>query len=133
MVSNATSLLTDLRYYFVLKQSRDCLKLGPPAEGEIVQVKWPDGKLYGAKYLGTNVVYMYQVSLINWLEYSCNPFPTPCSLYAFSYSGCTTWKAENQLASCKIVFNVCHTMSLCLSLLWSITKYARQKKMTWLL
>lgn len=41
--------------------SRDCLKLGPPAEGEIVQVKWPDGKLYGAKYLGTNVVYMYQV------------------------------------------------------------------------
>ncbi|XP_050184665.1 lysine-specific demethylase 4C [Myiozetetes cayanensis] len=41
--------------------SRDCLRLGPPAEGEVVQVKWPDGKLYGAKYLGTNVVYMYQV------------------------------------------------------------------------
>ncbi|XP_066470002.1 lysine-specific demethylase 4C isoform X2 [Tiliqua scincoides] len=41
--------------------SRDCLKLGPPAEGEVVQVKWPDGKLYGAKYLGTNVAYMYQV------------------------------------------------------------------------
>ncbi|ETE65387.1 Lysine-specific demethylase 4C [Ophiophagus hannah] len=41
--------------------SRDCLKLGPPAEGEVVQVKWPDGKLYGAKYLGTNVAYMYKV------------------------------------------------------------------------
>ncbi|XP_077777658.1 lysine-specific demethylase 4C isoform X3 [Podarcis muralis] len=41
--------------------SRDCLKLGPPAEGEVVQVKWPDGKLYGAKYLGTNVAYMHNV------------------------------------------------------------------------
>ncbi|XP_064358993.1 lysine-specific demethylase 4C isoform X2 [Dromaius novaehollandiae] len=41
--------------------SRDCLKLGPPAEGEVVQVKWPDGKLYGAKYLGTNIAHMYQV------------------------------------------------------------------------
>ncbi|XP_032069074.1 lysine-specific demethylase 4C [Thamnophis elegans] len=41
--------------------SRDCLKLGPPAEGEVVQVKWPDGKLYGAKYFGTNVAYMYNV------------------------------------------------------------------------
>nr|XP_045005346.1 lysine-specific demethylase 4C isoform X1 [Jaculus jaculus] len=41
--------------------SRDCEKLGPPAEGEVVQVKWPDGKLYGAKYLGSNIAYMYQV------------------------------------------------------------------------
>ncbi|XP_048203212.1 lysine-specific demethylase 4C isoform X2 [Perognathus longimembris pacificus] len=41
--------------------SRDCVKLGPPGEGEVVQVKWPDGKLYGAKYLGSNVAYMYQV------------------------------------------------------------------------
>ncbi|XP_038257741.1 lysine-specific demethylase 4C isoform X3 [Dermochelys coriacea] len=41
--------------------SRDCRKLGPPAEGEMVQVKWPDGKLYGAKYLGANVAHMYQV------------------------------------------------------------------------
>lgn len=38
------------------------MKLGPPAEGEVVQVKWPDGKLYGAKYLGSNVAHMYQVS-----------------------------------------------------------------------
>uniref|UniRef100_A0A6P8NUJ1 [histone H3]-trimethyl-L-lysine(9) demethylase n=1 Tax=Geotrypetes seraphini TaxID=260995 RepID=A0A6P8NUJ1_GEOSA len=41
--------------------NRDCLKLGPPAVGEVVQVKWPDGILYGAKYLGTNVVQIYQV------------------------------------------------------------------------
>ncbi|XP_040435683.1 lysine-specific demethylase 4C isoform X2 [Falco naumanni] len=41
--------------------SRDCLRLGPPAEGEVVQVKWPDGKLYSAKYLGTNTAHMYQV------------------------------------------------------------------------
>ncbi|KAF6124951.1 lysine demethylase 4C [Phyllostomus discolor] len=41
--------------------SRDCVKLGPPAEGEVIQVKWPDGKLYGAKYLGLNVAHMYQV------------------------------------------------------------------------
>lgn len=38
------------------------MKLGPPAEGEVVEVKWPDGKLYGAKYLGLNVAHMYQVS-----------------------------------------------------------------------
>ncbi|XP_051019339.1 lysine-specific demethylase 4C [Acomys russatus] len=41
--------------------SRNCVQLGPPAEGEVIQVKWPDGKLYGAKYLGSNVAYMYQV------------------------------------------------------------------------
>lgn len=41
--------------------SQDCVQLGPPAEGEVVQVKWPNGKLYGAEYLGSNVVYVYQV------------------------------------------------------------------------
>ncbi|XP_075065448.1 lysine-specific demethylase 4C isoform X1 [Mixophyes fleayi] len=41
--------------------SRDCLKLGPPVEGEDVQVKWPDGLLYGAKYLGNTIMYMYRV------------------------------------------------------------------------
>ncbi|XP_068177322.1 lysine-specific demethylase 4C isoform X2 [Antennarius striatus] len=41
--------------------SRDCLTLGPPEVGEAVQVKWPDGLFYGAKYLGCNVSYMYQV------------------------------------------------------------------------
>ncbi|KAM3623925.1 uncharacterized protein V6R79_017035 [Siganus canaliculatus] len=41
--------------------SRDCVNLGPPEVGEAVQVKWPDGLFYGAKYLGCNVSYMYQV------------------------------------------------------------------------
>lgn len=35
-------------------------------QGEDVQVKWPDGLLYGAKYLGCNVVYMYKVSAISY-------------------------------------------------------------------
>ncbi|GAA6088771.1 lysine-specific demethylase 4C isoform X6 [Tachysurus ichikawai] len=41
--------------------SRDCVQLGPPEVGEVVQVKWPDGLFYGAKYLGCNTTYMYQV------------------------------------------------------------------------
>uniref|UniRef100_A0A3B4AUW3 [histone H3]-trimethyl-L-lysine(9) demethylase n=1 Tax=Periophthalmus magnuspinnatus TaxID=409849 RepID=A0A3B4AUW3_9GOBI len=41
--------------------SRDCVKMGPPEVGEAVQVKWPDGLFYGAKYLGSNISYMYQV------------------------------------------------------------------------
>lgn len=41
--------------------SRDCACLGPPEVGEAVQVKWPDGLFYGAKYQGSNTSYMYQV------------------------------------------------------------------------
>uniref|UniRef100_A0A8C5FXL8 [histone H3]-trimethyl-L-lysine(9) demethylase n=1 Tax=Gadus morhua TaxID=8049 RepID=A0A8C5FXL8_GADMO len=41
--------------------SRDCVSLGPPEVGEAVQVKWPDGLYYGAKYLGSNTTHMYQV------------------------------------------------------------------------
>ncbi|XP_017316656.1 lysine-specific demethylase 4C [Ictalurus punctatus] len=41
--------------------SRDCGQLGPPEVSEVVQVKWPDGLFYGAKYLGSNTTYMYQV------------------------------------------------------------------------
>ncbi|XP_032418378.1 lysine-specific demethylase 4C-like isoform X5 [Xiphophorus hellerii] len=41
--------------------SRDCVNFGAPEVGEPVQVKWPDGLFYGAKYLGSNVSYMYQV------------------------------------------------------------------------
>ncbi|XP_061108445.1 lysine-specific demethylase 4C [Conger conger] len=41
--------------------SRDCARLGPPEVGEVVQVKWPDGLFYEAKYLGSNTSYMYQV------------------------------------------------------------------------
>lgn len=41
--------------------SRDCVNVGPPEVGEAVQVKWPDGLFYDAKYLGSNISYMYQV------------------------------------------------------------------------
>uniref|UniRef100_A0A4W3HQK0 [histone H3]-trimethyl-L-lysine(9) demethylase n=1 Tax=Callorhinchus milii TaxID=7868 RepID=A0A4W3HQK0_CALMI len=41
--------------------SKNCLELGPPAEGEVVQVRWTDGLLYGAKYVASNIIYMYQV------------------------------------------------------------------------
>lgn len=41
--------------------SRDCAGLGPPEVGEAVQVKWPDGLFYGAKYMGSNITHMYQV------------------------------------------------------------------------
>uniref|UniRef100_A0A671KD18 [histone H3]-trimethyl-L-lysine(9) demethylase n=1 Tax=Sinocyclocheilus anshuiensis TaxID=1608454 RepID=A0A671KD18_9TELE len=47
--------------FFFTPQSRDCSQLGPPEVGEAVQVKWPDGLFYGAKYLGSNTSYMYQV------------------------------------------------------------------------
>lgn len=48
-------------FFFLYIQSRDCVNLGPPEVGEAVQVKWPDGLFYGAKYLGSNVSHMYQV------------------------------------------------------------------------
>ncbi|XP_065411374.1 lysine-specific demethylase 4A isoform X5 [Chrysemys picta bellii] len=41
--------------------SRDCLQLGPPAEGEVVQVRWTDGQVYGAKFVASHAIQMYQV------------------------------------------------------------------------
>lgn len=41
--------------------SRDCQQLGPPAESEVVQVRWTDGLVYGAKFVAAHVVQMYQV------------------------------------------------------------------------
>uniref|UniRef100_W5M9S3 [histone H3]-trimethyl-L-lysine(9) demethylase n=1 Tax=Lepisosteus oculatus TaxID=7918 RepID=W5M9S3_LEPOC len=41
--------------------SRDCLQLGPPAEGEVVQVRWTDGLVYGARFVAAHVIQMYQV------------------------------------------------------------------------
>ncbi|KAB0391370.1 hypothetical protein E2I00_005218 [Balaenoptera physalus] len=42
-------------------QSQDCLQLGPPAEGEVVQVRWTDGQVYGAKFVASHPIQMYQV------------------------------------------------------------------------
>ncbi|XP_075037762.1 lysine-specific demethylase 4A [Mixophyes fleayi] len=41
--------------------SRDCLNLGPPPAGDIVQVRWTDGLVYGAKFVASHTIQMYQV------------------------------------------------------------------------
>uniref|UniRef100_A0A8C5B0D4 [histone H3]-trimethyl-L-lysine(9) demethylase n=1 Tax=Gadus morhua TaxID=8049 RepID=A0A8C5B0D4_GADMO len=41
--------------------SRDCAQLGPPPPGEVVQVRWTDGLVYGAKFVATHVTQMYLV------------------------------------------------------------------------
>lgn len=46
---------------FFFLQSQDCLQLGPPAEGEVVQVRWTDGQVYGAKFVASHPIQMYQV------------------------------------------------------------------------
>lgn len=54
-------------------QSRDCLQLGPPAEGEVVQVRWTDGQVYGAKFVASHAIQMYQVQ--NCLKTYCSRQP----------------------------------------------------------
>ncbi|XP_053539680.1 uncharacterized protein kdm4aa [Ictalurus punctatus] len=41
--------------------SRDCTQLGPPPLGEVVQVRWTDGIIYGAKFVAAHIIQMYQV------------------------------------------------------------------------
>uniref|UniRef100_A0A672MJ57 [histone H3]-trimethyl-L-lysine(9) demethylase n=1 Tax=Sinocyclocheilus grahami TaxID=75366 RepID=A0A672MJ57_SINGR len=41
--------------------NRDCAQLGPPPQGEVVQVRWTDGLVYGAKFVAAHVIQMYQV------------------------------------------------------------------------
>uniref|UniRef100_H3CGJ2 [histone H3]-trimethyl-L-lysine(9) demethylase n=1 Tax=Tetraodon nigroviridis TaxID=99883 RepID=H3CGJ2_TETNG len=41
--------------------SRDCAQLGPPPQGEVVQVRWTDGLVYGAKFVAARAVHMYLV------------------------------------------------------------------------
>ncbi|XP_063795426.1 lysine-specific demethylase 4A [Pseudophryne corroboree] len=41
--------------------SRDCLNLGPPPAGDTVQVRWTDGLVYGAKFVASHTIQMYQV------------------------------------------------------------------------
>ncbi|KAJ8406365.1 hypothetical protein AAFF_G00305960 [Aldrovandia affinis] len=41
--------------------NRDCVQLGPPSEGEVVQVRWTDGLVYGAKFVAAHIIPMYQV------------------------------------------------------------------------
>ncbi|XP_044216484.1 lysine-specific demethylase 4A [Thunnus albacares] len=41
--------------------NRDCAQLGPPPQGEVVQVRWTDGLVYGAKFVAAHVIQMYLV------------------------------------------------------------------------
>ncbi|XP_060723132.1 lysine-specific demethylase 4A isoform X2 [Tachysurus vachellii] len=41
--------------------NRDCVRLGPPAEGDAVQVRWTDGLIYGAKFVAAHIIPMYQL------------------------------------------------------------------------
>ncbi|KAL1022667.1 hypothetical protein UPYG_G00030710 [Umbra pygmaea] len=40
---------------------RDCAQLGPPPHGDVVQVRWTDGVVYGAKFVASHDIQMYQV------------------------------------------------------------------------
>ncbi|XP_068604550.1 lysine-specific demethylase 4A-like [Brachionichthys hirsutus] len=42
-------------------ESRDCVRLGPPAEGATVKVRWTDGETYGAKFVKSHSISMYLV------------------------------------------------------------------------
>ncbi|KAM8849635.1 lysine-specific demethylase 4A-like isoform 2-T2 [Spinachia spinachia] len=42
-------------------QNRDCARLGPPTEGDAVQVRWTDGLIYGAKFSASHSIPMYLV------------------------------------------------------------------------
>ncbi|KAM3876541.1 lysine-specific demethylase 4A [Diretmus argenteus] len=41
--------------------NRDCAQLGPPPQGDVVQVRWTDGLVYGAKFVAAHVIQMYLV------------------------------------------------------------------------
>ncbi|KAM6938875.1 lysine-specific demethylase 4A isoform 2-T2 [Lycodopsis pacificus] len=41
--------------------SRDCAELGPPPQGDVVQVRWTDGLVYGAKFVAAHAIHMYLV------------------------------------------------------------------------
>ncbi|OWK12188.1 hypothetical protein Celaphus_00003301 [Cervus elaphus hippelaphus] len=44
-------------------QSRDCARLGPPPEGEFVELRWTDGNLYRAKFISSVTSHIYQADL----------------------------------------------------------------------
>lgn len=50
-------------YSLMCLQNRDCVRLGPPAEGDAVQVRWTDGLIYGAKFVASHSIPMYLVNL----------------------------------------------------------------------
>ncbi|XP_057345783.1 lysine-specific demethylase 4B isoform X1 [Manis pentadactyla] len=41
--------------------SRDCARLGPPPEGEFVELRWTDGNIYKARFISAVTSHIYQV------------------------------------------------------------------------
>ncbi|XP_068599163.1 lysine-specific demethylase 4A-like [Brachionichthys hirsutus] len=41
--------------------NRECTQLGPPPQGEVVEVRWTDGLVYGAKFVAAHAIHMYLV------------------------------------------------------------------------
>ncbi|XP_069083917.1 lysine-specific demethylase 4A [Pleurodeles waltl] len=41
--------------------SHSCVQSGPPPAGEAVQVRWTDGQVYGATFIASHVIQMYEV------------------------------------------------------------------------
>ncbi|XP_067414588.1 lysine-specific demethylase 4B isoform X1 [Emydura macquarii macquarii] len=41
--------------------SRNCIQMGPPPEGELVQLQWTDGIIYKAKFIAAQISQIYQV------------------------------------------------------------------------
>ncbi|XP_044110418.1 lysine-specific demethylase 4B isoform X2 [Neovison vison] len=41
--------------------SRDCVRLGPPPEGEFVELRWADGNMYKARFISSVTSHVYQV------------------------------------------------------------------------
>uniref|UniRef100_A0A673V1L6 Lysine-specific demethylase 4B n=1 Tax=Suricata suricatta TaxID=37032 RepID=A0A673V1L6_SURSU len=41
--------------------SRDCVRLGPPPEGEFVELRWADGNMYKARFVSSVTSHVYQV------------------------------------------------------------------------
>ncbi|XP_053559148.1 lysine-specific demethylase 4B [Bombina bombina] len=41
--------------------SRDCILDGPPAEGQLVELRWTDGNIYKAKFISANISHVFQV------------------------------------------------------------------------
>uniref|UniRef100_A0AAQ5XLA9 [histone H3]-trimethyl-L-lysine(9) demethylase n=1 Tax=Amphiprion ocellaris TaxID=80972 RepID=A0AAQ5XLA9_AMPOC len=55
------NLMTDIKQDSQSFRNRDCVRLGPPSEGDVVQVRWTDGLIYGAKFVASHSIPMYLV------------------------------------------------------------------------
>lgn len=72
-------------------QNRDCVRLGPPSEGEAVQVRWTDGLIYGAKFVRSHSIPMY---LVNPPPRFCLLFRLLSSVLSLDFTACVCVQVE---------------------------------------